>query len=127
MACLVVGIIVSAVFGFEALLTGGLDALAGVLTLHDISLLSRTLDESMPSLIGLFAVSWGFLGSGFVLPAPRLSIVFYTVAGLTSMAISGTFPDALIWGSLYLLLAVVALFSWRQLMRGSRTSHSQSR
>ncbi len=100
-ATLVIGLILVIGLFIQSVLISGLSDMA------------NDEDTGTAAAVGvLMALIWVF-GCALVIPAPRVAMILFALAGVVGFAASGNFPDLAFWGGVSFVLALFSLLGWR--------------
>ena len=63
--------------------------------------------------VGVLAAFLTFVAGAFAFGLPFVAMVLFIIAGLLGFLASGAFTDMAIWGTVDMILALMAFFAWR--------------
>lgn len=113
-AILVIGLAVSVFFFFQTQEITRLGTLGAAFGSQEAA------DAVTAASTGSIAALIGGIASGLVLRTALLSSVFFLLAGISGFAASEGYPDAGVWGWVYIILMVFSFFMWLGHRRGVR-------
>lgn len=107
---LIGGFVVSAIYGFQSLALGGLSSIATSLDATNAEAVSASQAAGTAGV----SVFFGVIAAIVVYGLPTVAAVLFGLAGVVSLQIGDVFPDAMVWGWVYILLAVAAVAGRRE-------------
>ena len=100
-AVLILGLVLGAIMFLQALVIAGL---SGV-TDDD--------ETGAAAAVGLLMALLWLVACALVIPAPRVSLTLFVLAGVLGFAVSADYPDLAVWGGASLVLAFLSFLGWR--------------
>lgn len=116
LAILLIGILVSGIFGIQSIVLSGLSDVGTSLGAAEAE------EVAGAAAAGIFSAFLGFVGSAFAIGVPVVSAIGFSLAAGLGFTASPEYPDAGIWAWLYLALAGLSIGS----VIATRRKHRQA-
>lgn len=111
LAILVIGIVISLIFVAQAFLAVGLGGVGEAFGDTEAAAISEAGSG------GMVAGVVGILAAGLAVATPMGSLILFGIAATIAISVSGAYPDAGVWGGIYILLGLLCLLGYREKKR----------